>query len=67
MQVLLYDKLVGLMSWVDPVKSMVAFGFMHLLVVWVWLFDVKLWALIWVLHLLVVLKPIYYSKLVPLA
>ena len=55
------------MSWVDPVKSMIAFGFMHLLVLWVWVFDVKLWALIWVVHLLVVLKPIYYYKLVPLA
>ena len=59
---LIQDQVVLLVSMSDPVSTIIAFLILHLIVLWVWLFDVSILALIWALHLCVVLKPYYSPK-----
>lgn len=51
-----------LVSASDPVQTAIAFAALHLIVLWVWLFDVSMWALIWAVHLCIALRPYYLPK-----
>lgn len=51
-----------LVSAIDPVQTTIAFAALHLIVLWVWLFDVSMWAMVWALHLCVALRPYYLPK-----
>lgn len=51
-----YDRYLKLISIQDPALTLIAFLIMHLLVVIIWVFDLSVWGLIWLIVLVVQLK-----------
>ena len=45
------DEWYHLISFIDPAKTLSAFFVMHLLVIFVWVFNVRMWTLLWTISL----------------
>ena len=63
----LYNQYISLVAFLDPEHSLVALAIFHLLVLWTFLCNVSVMALVWAIHLACILRPFYYPKIQPYA